>query len=1634
MASCRIPQTDTDLSSLGKIEFNDDTIQVNEEFQAYAIDVAELLDLDQLEAARLLYIAFNDKSYDRSPLYTAVLLFHTYRVFLLDCLRLCTHYASANNEGDSTRVPEIKAFCLQVFAGDGRDASFFTKCLAAMEDIEQWLARIAIRLNALQVIDAATSVEAGILELQQDRLVRQHEALAEIMTDFEDFASTSQDNLQRMVEKAKKLEKYDVIAIHYMAPLSNMLFHFGTSEQRLVPEEAQRFHDEICSTAEARSWKLRHFQAVMKTIWVSSYAARFQEAVSANRKDELADRFTEALADGAFEFLLLVCREIKHDDWYEPARHELTDFLLKDSNTIHLESCAVGPRFHRKFLECLQDFVDSFVSNLPDTIRRLKLEEDNQRRILHSQLQGHKKESFNLEQFLVIISYAYEGFPNASASFWTDPESNLNGFLVWSSQRLSTPRAAAFCVMLISLSEPGAELQAADAAHQFLAAEMTQPAARLRRSSPLSWATLYEEISFYAERIRTHLQAHANPASNQYGRPDASNYEEPESIMMLESYLRLMTHLSKASPEARAYLLSAPDAKASNDLLYLCSPLSKPRLRACGFDALQALLVDKTREHNDLMWFLLDDFIWRRSISTRPLGSYPLDTEQAFFASLHDPNKPAMELPSAFVHLLSSMTGPSQDANATDALPFPENLGSSYRIGGIDGYVDYVFDRVFCWSSTLDLVDPTLLRIMRLRCVDFIRGCLASFNENLVIFADTAKVNVAVAMHVSSVQAYLQLHPFVRTMEWFFNERAIKALFDTANQDVEEVDSSEEDSPLVLATVHAIEVINLVLKLQSTYLHIVKPKMQEKQTNHRPQVANLAFATFEDAILNHLSFVATLGQYCACSHANVSEAALKLLHQLSSSRKLSLPSSAGNSRRLEKSRLLTALERDDHALTIASSLAALMRFDWREFEQGDRVPGFSIKLNLLRFLNRSLATAPGRPTIAHLLLGFTCSPDAVGEPLDGGLESADTLFGSIVWFLSQCPNGEERALWSWVAEIKYEAMSLLQKLWRSPLSSSITMASLRATDFVFAQILQEPTLRANTIWVDAFGAERGVDDPELFTNTTADALAYFLARRSALLEYIAAECRELAEIGAATVLNRLKLALSGWTLDEHGQKLSNASLQDFLDVFELEDALQVPLPESPYIDIDTIRACGNVVDAGLVEYDLGSIEQLLALQTAERRKAPTWTDLDQQNLESDQFNIRETILRNNRITFVRAVRQQYLKAWAQLIMLVLQACDHDEDQREAFVLQYLHLVLPRFESAIQSDQDAAGVLAQLVKSLLSNVPVGSLTDDGEGNAGTDAANERLFNTFRIAVAGIQVVGATTAVREMCCQICHAFIARLLNPKAIASRRRQAMQLIKGGGSRLLEILGDEAYSGSDSSRISALVALGSFIILSNRQASKHVVDILMRINFIQILVDGLGNVPQEMHNVNLQSDVDALPHQDAAVALLLSIAQTRHGATQVVNSGLFQAIQASGLFSADPDVGLDIDNPRALALYFHLMLALLRVVNAVVVSCGEENDQITGMAQAFIAQYRLSIVSIFKRSACIGSTNQGHEKVLAELVDNFTILMATCGFMEVSEDVQIICAGFPRQMLTGFPPQAEQEATHYQDRGQRLFT
>ena len=125
---------------------------------------------------------------------------------------------------------------------------------------------------------------------------------------------------------------------------------------------------------------------------------------------------------------------------------------------------------------------------------------------------------------------------------------------------------------------------------------------------------------------------------------------------------------------------------------------------------------------------------------------------------------------------------------------------------------------------------------------------------------------------------------------------------------------------------------------------------------------------------------------------------------------------------------------------------------------------------------------------------------------------------------------------------------------------------------------------------------------------------------------------------------------------------------------------------------------------------------------------------------------------------------------------------------------------------------------------------------------------------------------------------------------------------------------------------------------------------------------------------------------------------------QIQNAGFFSAIHTSGLFSVDPDFGLELDNPDALPKYYELLLAVLRIIAAIVLSRGAQNEATIAAARGFLIENRSTMVGLFKRQAMVGALHETRRGVdndteaeadLNELVDFYVLLISMTEFTEV---------------------------------------
>lgn len=1350
---------------------------------------------------------------------------------------------------------QLVTLILDTKDGPARNGSLYTqKCLNAMVGIERWLHSLGERHQGNMALGQTARTEyTEILEYQQSSLAEQHESLGAIVTYLVKAGHTGIEDFHKLLDYLPELDRWNSIAVHYVPMITAFTSQFGSPDGGGVLREARTLNSKILDNKDKAPWILRNLQAALITWWLSEYSGWYLEQPTGSPVQNVnleaeaqarSEAFSQALRDGAFECTLTICSHVIPEEWYDPARTGLVDLLLRDSVPLPGELPLYSTCFQQLLMEQFEAFAETFVTNMPDTLRRFKLEEDDQRKKLRSGLpmDGVTEQSFHLERFLMIISFAFGHRADAAQAFWGDSDSNLYGFLQWASRRQSTPCVSAYCEMLSSIS--GGE-ESAGSAHRFLLEEGSAVAAKIRRSTSLSWAQIFAELSLYTSKSRE--QPMANRSTYYYGgKHNPDDIDEPESAYMLESYLRLTTHLCGESAEVRSWIMTQPNFPILEVLFQLCNSTVPSRLQACTFKLIRSLLTEKTVEVGMAVWTSLDHWV-AGALSPHNFPRPPKATTPAAWAE--EVTFPAIagsfEQTYEFICLLQSLVRPAvPDTGLNDQLPFPETLGSAYRMAGIEPYVDFVFDRIFA-SRLPHGEDQLQHRIMTVTILSFAALCLRTFNEDLVVLANRSTVAVDEAMNTSSLLTYVRLHPFSRVMEWMFNDRVLYQLFASAQFDIEEVSSASPKSPLILGLLRTIEVMNLIIDLQSTYLDVVRPLIRLQSAGRRQPVLNPSLASFEDTVALKVDLVVALGLYSGVGNQELTVGSLELLGKLASSRKLNNQVTPGLNQSLYGNRLISAVEQHDDIDPIARSLCQAMDFDLREISQGPSAPGWTIKSVILDFLIHCLSVSPETPTLAHALLGFACKGATVHVE-DGSLfDEKVSLFHAVLHLAIEYPDGDGGSLQAWALGMKQKSMQVLSILWASTLTSLLTMHEMRVDESLFALFLRQRTVGPHTVWEG-----RSIKDSDFLYTESAEALEHCLWYRCSLFEYTSSAIRLAVGDRASSLLVRIFSTLLGSTSMPDGEQIPNPTVFDLFDFIELDIGGDISSPQLKYFaSLDFSISTGPGLQKPVESFDMKMIHEMIALRANELRKFGRFQDAneEQQAGEEAQRILHYFQTENSRrvLTFASL---QTTKAWAELLILSIGTCGLDPAGKAALILQALQLITPKLEDYASTNVRQAIDIAKLILALLFQLDFEASALD-RSRAG-DVANDRLFQVFRTALRSVNRPDVDMHFREVLYKICYRYLGGMAVVSDAPIRRRHGIQTVRATGERTMDVLCDDALGASPACRISALLLLDSLSDMAEVDKSNYIVDSMVRTNFLQILVESIENIPQELRQTN----------------------------------------------------------------------------------------------------------------------------------------------------------------------------------------
>ncbi|KAK4204380.1 nucleoporin Nup186/Nup192/Nup205 [Triangularia verruculosa] len=1589
----------TELNSKKVIKTKDGEYRVNDDFIYETLKVADELDLDEYEAGRIVLDCQDedDSETQSRPLWECGLIrFYQERKYLLDCMRLCIEIANDEEIEDNLKDAFGVVVEENIFV-KGSAKKIVARCMEAMQSIKATLQSINDKVVSRYMLEQASLMRpleaADTIEFCRMSLVEQHECLAMILHAAVERRHADVNDFKQFLGALKKIDKYDQFLVHLFPVLAAYINVFGSPDGMCDFQQSRQLDDEICKTGDGDSWAISYLGAATRVWWIAEYTGYFQvdnefDLGGLDLDAEFEKRtkaFTEALKDGAFDFILSVAADCKTEEWQDPSRMGMRQWLQRKSPPLQGDFYYFSHFLQLSLMAHLEVFIDSVITNLPELVRTLKTEEDEQR-----QLSQTHEQDLDLERFVVIISYAYEDRPDAAMTFFEDPDSALYGFLQWASTKASTPLVSAFCEMLQSLA---CNEETATAAHTFLLDEGHQSSGKMRRSQSLTWNQIFRELEFFAKK----LSERPNPSQMQIQRPGKSSTDqgeaEPESAMMLECYVRLIGKLTAESRTCRIRLASTQELMFPYILFKLANANVTPRLRAAVFYSLKSLLVAKTVVESDVLWNLVDNFTMGALDPTSPSTAQQQrsPTSQLTYEELQKSafNDLAIgfEEPNAFIQLLTSLVTPYPVSDGlNDTLPFPEFLGINKRMPGIEIYVDFVF-LVFTFKPK-EITDQGQLRMLRLSCLEFILACLQTFNEDLIVLGNETNIEIDKAVKTTSLAAYVRLHPFARVMEWMYTESAITALMNTIHQDQYALSRASPESPLIQSILRGIQVLIKVLDLQATFLHLVRPILQTAQKRKHLTVAKTIYTSVEDGILNHLSLVVDLGKYCNLGVGELTLSCLKLLEKVSTSSKLISAWNPETHRPGHRNKAIVQFEKDGEGGVVGTSLAANITAVIDPALEADSEE-YLIKLFILDFLYETLRASPDQPTIAHLLLGFNCELRGLSVSPRGAFDSQKSLFHSLLSVVIELVvNQDGRGMRGYLITLKYKILRIFQLLWKSPLSSTLVMDELRSTNFLFHMLLRETQIVPGLPWNDLT-----IDSNEFLLSSASVAYIDYLASRAIIFEYIGKELCSVSQNRIPSVKRQIFDALNGQITLENHDTLAAHNIFDFFDFMNIDISWEVAPPTFNFYHELDLSPC--VFDAGNAgpQYNLARVRECIQLKRSEYRETLAMVPqegMDEIRLE-EQFLL-EYLSFNNQRSLVRSVRLELLKKWSDLLLVMFEANEFRGTVKTTFLLQALQAILPTLEALNTDSPPEAFELAKVAKILLYKLDFSDNTGGAPGSetdkiAMGNLVSDKLFQLFQVCMASIVKWNQYAELRGLYYSICYRYLTGVVDndgsdtrSSSVATARMRTNKAIQLHGERLLHVICDDAYGSDTLCQTSAMVLLSALVHLSRSSPQTtttqvSIVDSLNRLNFIGVLVDSLKTILQEwLAIISPQSPlpastaVAAEQYLTAKLCFLLQLSQTRAGAMYILQANLFRAIEVSGVFAADPELEINPSNTVALEKHYFLLASLARIITACVLARGQGNVL---QGRNFLQKHRMLVVHTLKRSAGIGIVGNG---------------------------------------------------------------
>ena len=1269
----------------------------NDDFVSTALQVAELLDVDELFAAGLVNEAASKSSlFDRSVAETSVYLFHSHRQHALECIRIVLLLSRCvmdqhNRDRFESIIAHIETELKKLHTSI---RSLNDACLQSIEKIKQGIEAIAMSERKEQVLKA--QVQQTDMEFMKNRkalLIQDMELLAVIMTEIVLRKNFTFDDFRATLGKLQQVTSMDYVALSLLpctALYICQLFHMkpnnfdeddggnGVLVEAFDKQTIVEVHKMMSNQWKEHCWQMRRLGALIH-LWMLcgiNGACQLDDSIAGHfqfqRDIRLASQ--DMLQSGAFELLMaeiLIPLRLS-ENGFETKMTWINIFSQKDIDIANVESFNVQNQvlLHLIF-DSIEILVESIITKLTFLLRDARLAQED--RQLTQQSYSYDQDeakttddsnNFGLEIFFNCLSCLSFGRPEFSDKFLTDVDSDLFGFLAWASSCATSSIISSYSDFLASLAT---NPTSASKIHGILLGKdrkSSQPIPS-KQMFQISWASVFETFRYYIANIR--------PAPSSFPTtsiPTIIHQDVPEidfeACTILIAYLELLSATVAKDEESRVWLLDEKkEIHALNDLFDLTTYVTSGDLRAALWKAIGSFCVLPDDDTLFRVWEYLDErysSAYAYYNSARYLGKPAVDkamkanvlTLEPTSVSLVSPNE-AVE----FIHLLNILVHPATIKSQIGlTVSFPPNLGIGYRSPGIGIFVDFVIDGLINMPSESVQSLPKILLQLIAKSTQFLFDCLSSYNLDSVsdVFRFAFNTPKSISGTDLSLRELISRHPGALVMTYLFDGPLFFKLISLlSSSPVSKVNSAtvidlsvpNYNQSIVFAIMGS---LHAALCHEESFLSTVVPLLRDSlQPNDSlyKMIRGLNIKSLASFFLQSPQSLVQLGLMLGSTNTSLVNYSVAILDTLSNS--AIITEKKGRNKLIDIFAICS--ERRQIRYTLSNRIySTLDNISDKTYLDSTIV--------ILRFLLSHLPQNRHQITSSHILLGFHANEQG---SLSGSSERG--CIGSEV--------SPMRAIFDLLHIEIVPGIGAQEVLSLKELASAIILAIYEAdmTSTILRDIYgsMRTLLPLNDLQRELKAKQIGHDQlSELSTD---------LRYRAILLQIISLDIHMLSVDNSASSLQAWLAFLFDSSNDPAGSNFTSeiTSPANSYDVgFQTNVIVEVAgleFDDSHRDRIDAIFAdlklpfSSRISRFGYEEIDITKVSQLMLIMDRQR------TDKrDSKDFLQTQKSPLESMIQYNSVMELNVARNRYLFAWTLYILIILEDCFNHWDRADKFQL------------------------------------------------------------------------------------------------------------------------------------------------------------------------------------------------------------------------------------------------------------------------------------------------------------------------------------------------------------------------------